>query len=81
MIPSLPAPLKALLLCTLLALALAACGVRGPLEPPPNPGAPTTAGDPAAAGAGRPASPFGVSRGRRAPIVPPKEPFILDPIL
>lgn len=39
MIASLPAPVRALIVASLVVVALAACGRRGPLEPPPDPAA------------------------------------------
>ena len=60
------------------ALALSACGRIGPLEPPPNPNAPppqaspTPSPDQALTPQTKPKIP---------PIVPPQQPFFLDPLL
>jgi predicted small lipoprotein YifL len=72
---------RALALVLLVGLALAAsgCGRRGPLEPPPNASAtpvpqatPTAQSDPG----GLPGS-----HHKPPPIVVPKTPFVLDPLL
>jgi predicted small lipoprotein YifL len=64
-----------------LAIALAACGVKGPLEPPPEaatqpaaqPTAQTTAQQPTLQIMRRPKRP--------PPIARPDQPFLLDPLL
>lgn len=64
-----------LILAMMAALVLASCGRRGDLEPAP---------DPSAVGAPvKPDDDAGASLGRKkvAPIVPPKQDFILDPLL
>jgi hypothetical protein len=78
---SLGAPLRLVLLCTLLGLSLGGCGRRGALEPPG--GAAAASGGQAAAtpGATPTISPLGQAKTRNPPITPPKTPFILDPIL
>lgn len=63
-----------------LVLGLGGCGRRGPLEPPET----AAKQQPAApeAGANLPGVPAPQSQSRRPPpITPPKEPFILDPLL
>ena len=65
----------ALVLVVGLALVASGCGRRGPLEPPLNPSAtptPTPTGD---------ADVLGAGHHKAQPIVPPKTPFILDPLL
>lgn len=67
------------LLIGLAALALAGCGRRGPLEPPPDASAPVVKPE-----ADNPASPNAIGgprKKKRVPINVPKDPFILDPIL
>jgi predicted small lipoprotein YifL len=56
-----------------LALGVSGCGRAGPLEAPPNPHATATpsSDNPTA----------GLTRPKSAPIVPPKQPFLLDPLL
>ena len=79
----LPRPLlRAALVGLGLSLALGACGRRGPLEAPPN-GRALPGDEAARPGTEVPGAitPLGRTRGSRQPIVPPKEPFILDPIL
>ena len=72
-------PTRALSLVLIVGLALVAsgCGRRGPLEPPPNASAtptptPSPTGD---------ADVLGAQHHKAQPIVPPKTPFVLDPIL
>jgi predicted small lipoprotein YifL len=65
----------ALVMVAGMALASSGCGRRGPLEPPPNASAtptPTPENDTGA---------LGISRHKPAPIVAPKTPFLLDPLL
>jgi len=78
----LPPHLRALLLGLGLAVALGACGRRGPLEAPPV-GRALPASEAAREQDQGPStlSPVGRPRGNRQPITVPKEPFILDPIL
>ena len=74
--------LRALVLGLGLAVALGACGRRGPLEAPL--GGQALPGDELAReGQQAPPTiaPVGRTRGGRQPITVPKEPFILDPIL
>jgi len=71
-----------LLIGLVLVLGLGGCGRRGPLEPPET-AAKQQATQPATeTGANLPGvpSPKGQSK-RPPPITPPKEPFILDPLL
>ena len=74
----------------LLGVSLAACGRKGPLEPPPDPAVVAqekAAADAQAAkgedqaNARRPRRSGQKKKKRPANIVPPKTPFILDPIL
>jgi predicted small lipoprotein YifL len=67
-----------------LALCCAGCGRKGALEPPPgaavsgpvpNEGG-STVQDVSGNGSGRP-----MARAKKVPIRPPKEPFILDPLV
>jgi predicted small lipoprotein YifL len=61
----------ALALAVLIAFAASGCGRRGPLEPPPDPSATSKPDDSSHA-----------QVHRKAPaIAPPKDPFILDPLL
>ena len=62
-----------------LAFALAGCGKRGPLEPPPD----STDAKPKAEQGAQVGVPGGFRGGTRrvTPIRAPKEPFILDPLL
>lgn len=62
----------ALALVVLIAFGVEGCGRRGGLEPPPDPSAVAKPDD-------DPAHPQ--VRHKAAPIVPPKEPFVLDPLL
>jgi predicted small lipoprotein YifL len=71
---------RAATLAALVAFGLAACGRYGPLEPPPD-----------ASAAAKPAAPAAPATSADAlspqvkpkipPIVPPNQPFILDPLL
>ena len=68
---------RAAALAALVAFGAAACGRIGPLEPPPDANAPakpaaTSPEESAGAAIGKPKIP---------PIMPPKQPFILDPLL
>ena len=71
---------RAFLVTGLIALALSACGRRGPLEAPvaSATGAPAVAE--AAPGLVTP-TPTAPTRARRTPITVPKDPFILDSLL
>lgn len=60
----------------LVGLSLSACGRRGPLEPPPG-----AAARPAAAAAPSKYSLDGGKRETEAAVTPPRDPFILDPLL
>jgi len=64
-------------LAGLAALALCACGRIGPLEPPPNPNAPSQTA--AAASPDQVLAPQ--AKPKIPPITPPQQPFILDPLL
>jgi predicted small lipoprotein YifL len=72
---------RQLVLVSLIALAVAGCGRRGTLEPPPGLAAPTATGDekPVAGGSDvalTPSKPH-----TPPPIQPGTQPFILDPLL
>ncbi len=74
-------PLIAWATLSVLAFGLAGCGRRGPLEAPPQLGAPQ-----AAAPAPKPKDTFGTAellpaRPKPTPIGVPKQPFFLDPLL
>jgi len=85
-------PARIVLLTAVLALALGACGRRGPLEPPPDPSAPkTTAGQQPTQRQGNadvedaddsltPAPGLTPKKRGRSFTIPDK-PFILDPLL
>ena len=60
-----------LALIVVIALGATGCGRRGPLEPPPDPNAVTKADDPA----------HPQFHHKPPEVVPPKEPFVLDPLL
>ena len=64
----------------LIALAASSCGRIGPLEPPPDPNAPPK---PAASASTDTTSLAGggLAKPKIPPIVPPKQPFFLDPLL
>ena len=59
--------------------ALNGCGRKGPLEPPPAASVPKPEAKPGDSPAVAP--PTVKSTKKRIPIVPPKAPFVLDPIL
>lgn len=61
-------------LALLFALGLSGCGRYGPLEPPPDANAPKPANT-------NPANPASLTHPKIPPIVPPKQPFFLDPLL
>jgi len=78
---------RAVLVAGLLALALGACGRRGPLEPPPNaknaidlPDQQTGAVENAVPNV-TDASPLGRPPKRNKAIEVPEKPFLLDPLL
>lgn len=71
--------MKMALIVAGLALVLAGCGRRGPLEAPPDTAAPKA--EESAAPDGLTGVPTPGARRRAGPIVPPKDPFILDPLL
>ena len=96
MVPTVTAPLRALLVAAAIVASLAACGRRGALEPPPNPRVPAAQAQGTAAAAANaeavaedddegsllPApTPSASPRERRRGFTIPKEPFILDPLL
>jgi len=56
----------------LVAMGCGGCGRRGALEPPPDPTAATTDAN---------GQPKPQPQRRHVPIVPPKQPFILDPLV
>jgi predicted small lipoprotein YifL len=88
-----PSDLRLLVIVALIGLGLAACGRRGPLEPPPDPTAakpaPTATaqgpvdlsddGSSEPPGQGRDGTPR--SSGSKRGYTIPKTPFILDPLL
>ena len=63
----------ALALLALIALGAGACGRRGALEPPPNPNAVAKTTDD---GSAQPQVAH-----KPKPVQPPKQPFVLDPLL
>lgn len=68
------------LVATALVLALAACGRRGPLEPPPDPSAPKQQkADDSEQSLLPTASPTGRKKAKGYTV--PNQPFILDPLL
>ena len=83
--------LRLALVATVLALTLAGCGRKGPLEPPPGAVAakPDPLADPDEAATPGPTTLAPTiapvtgrsSKGRGKPISAPSDPFILDPIL
>ncbi len=60
-------------IAVMLSSVLAGCGRRGALLPPPDPNAPAQDASASKTGIHR--------RPKNPPIVPPNEPFILDPLL
>lgn len=62
-------------IATVLSSGLAGCGRRGGLLPPPDPNAPTDAEK------ARDGKPIRHTKPVKRPILPPNEPFVLDPIL
>ncbi len=62
---------SALVLVALIAFGAGGCGRRGRLEPPPDPNAVAKPDDPA----------HPQVRHKPPPVLPPKDPFFLDPIL
>jgi predicted small lipoprotein YifL len=81
-LPSIP-----VVVAVLLALALAGCGRRGPLEPPPGAAAQPSPTDGSVLNETTPGTspvtvnPVGQRKAKGQPIVAPKTKFILDPIL
>ncbi len=76
-----PASRRAAALAALLALGLAACGRYGPLEPPPDASAPAKPRRRPAATATTADALNPQLKQKIPPIVPPNQPFILDPLL
>jgi len=70
---------RPLALAGLAAFALCGCGRMGPLEPPPNPNAPTPQASAAASPADQAFAPQ--VKPKIPPITPPQQPFVLDPLL
>ena len=72
-------PIHPAALALLVALSLFGCGRYGPLEPPPDESAQAKAAPTAA----RPAEPTmaAIGKPKIPPIVPPNQPFLLDPLL
>jgi predicted small lipoprotein YifL len=70
------ARLRALALAALGGLAVAACGRIGSLEPPPDPNAPPKPAQSSTESGLNPQVKPSI-----LPITPPKQPFILDPLL
>jgi predicted small lipoprotein YifL len=69
---------RAIAATALVALAVSGCGRIGPLEPPPDPNAPPK---PAQSGAASQSGLSADTKPKIPPIVPPHQPFILDPLL
>jgi predicted small lipoprotein YifL len=77
-----PATRRAAALAALLALGLAACGRYGPLEPPPDASAPAKPAPATADANATTADALNPQLKQKIPpIVPPNQPFILDPLL
>ena len=77
---------RTVLVVGLLGLALAACGRRGPLEPPPNAKNAIELPDQQTGAVentfnATEASPLGKPAKRNKPIEIPEKPFLLDPLL
>ena len=78
---------RAVVLAALVGLALAGCGRRGPLEPPPNSrnavGLPDEEVGAAPDSFSQPAgtSPFGQPAKQNRAVQVPNKPFLLDPLL
>ncbi len=77
---------RTVLVVGLLGLALAACGRRGPLEPPPNAKNAIDLPDQQTGAVentfnSTEASPLGKAPKRNRPIEVPEKPFVLDPLL
>lgn len=77
---------RTVLVVGLLGLALAACGRRGPLEPPPNAKNAIELPDQQTGAVentfnATEASPLGKPAKRNKPIEIPEKPFVLDPLL
>ncbi|MBV8662245.1 MAG: hypothetical protein JO107_03995 [Hyphomicrobiales bacterium] len=70
----------ALVLVVGLALVASGCGRRGPLEPPVASATPTPTPSPSPSGGAEETSLTG-GHHKPAPIVAPKTPFVLDPLL
>lgn len=66
-----------------LALCCAGCGRKGALEPPPGAavGGPADAGSSTVQDVSGNGSGLPMKRPKKVPIRPPKEPFILDPLV
>ncbi len=75
-----PATRRAAALAALVAFGLAACGRYGPLEPPPDASAPAKPAAPASSATTADALNPQLKQ-KIPPIVPPNQPFILDPLL
>jgi predicted small lipoprotein YifL len=69
---------RAIAAAAFVALAVSGCGRIGPLEPPPDPNAPPK---PAQSGAASQSGLSADTKPKIPPIVPPHQPFILDPLL
>jgi predicted small lipoprotein YifL len=79
-----PSPLpiaRSIAIVLAVSLALAACGRRGALEPPPDPNAPAQEEKAAPGGASLTPSPVGTPKKRAVEQPRPNEPFFLDAIL
>ncbi|MDJ1159566.1 lipoprotein [Chelatococcus sp. SYSU_G07232] len=77
---SLPPYVRLALVAAGLSLLVAACGRRGPLEPPPDPSAPKEEKAEPGGGSMTP-SPIGTPKKQPRATSVPNEPFILDPLL
>ncbi len=71
----------ALVLVVGLALVASGCGRRGPLEPPTASATPTPSPSPSPSNAAEDTTSLTGAHHKPTPIVAPKTPFVLDPLL